>query len=158
MSSNYRPLKSNISLLAESSLEFHDFIFDYLGENQNYLNGDIENEFDKLSYVKKIINETQHFLDFRFTLVDSLDDHVKFLNYFESKFCKNGQWRSNDIRKLVLMRHNKSSLTSNSYIEKLVDLKNCINNILVRFTGRKMKHNFNQNKIGTTDFEDTYWF
>lgn len=157
MSSNYKPLKTNISLLAES-VEFHDFIFDYLGTSPNYLDGDIENEFDKLSYVKKIISETQQFLDFRFTLVDTLDDHVKFLNYFEGKFCKNGQWRSNDIRKLVLMRHNKSSLTSNSYIEKLTDLKNCINNLLVRFTGRKMRHNFIKKKIGTTDFEDTYWF
>ena len=158
MSSNYKPLKSNINLLAENNVEFYDFIFDYLGENPNYLNGDIENEFDKLCYVKKIINETQQFLDFRFTLVNTLDDHVKFLNYFEGKFCKNGQWRSNDIRKLVLMRHNKSSLTSNSYTEKLTDLKNCINNLLVRFTGRKMRHNFTQKKIGTTDFEDTYWF
>ena len=158
MSSNYKPLKNNISLLEGTNVQFHDFIFYYLGESPNYLNGDIENEFDKLCYVKKIINETQQFLDFRFTLVSTLDDHVKFLNYFEGKFCKNGQWRSNDIRKLVLMRHNKSSLTSNSYKEKLTDLKNCINNLFVRFTGRKMRHNFTQKKIGTTDFEDTYWF
>ncbi len=157
-SSNYTPLKSNISLLQEGNIEFHDFIFDYLGESPNYLNGDIEHEFDKLSYIRKIINETHQFLDFRFTVVNTLEDHVKFLNYFEDKFCKNGQWRSHDIRKLVLMRHNKSSLTSNSYEEKLTDLKNCINNLLVRFTGRKMRHNFIKKKIGTTDFEDTYWF